>query len=79
MHSIVSPHNEREEKVLLAFLGSLQYEFSEEEENIRIPAPKGLKRQTLEEYNEEIAETETKYEKGKFISIYELKKQMKSW
>lgn len=78
MPIIVTPHSEQEEKVLRAFLDSLQYEYSEEAE-LDIPAPPGAKRQTLEEYNQEIAEAEAEYIKGKSVSMEELKKQMKSW
>lgn len=70
--------NEQEEKVLRAFLDSLKYEYGEEED-IDIPVPLGAKKQTLEAYNQEIAEAETAYERGEFISHEELKKQMKSW
>lgn len=78
MSIIVSPHNEREEKVLKAFLKSLEYDYFEEDD-LDIPAPKGTKRQTLKEYNNEIAEAEAAYKRGESLTTKELRKQMKSW
>jgi hypothetical protein len=77
MGIIVVPHNEQEEKVLLAFLNSLQYEYTPVE--LDIPAPAEEKRQTLEEYNNEVAEAEAEYKKGNSISTDELKNNMKTW
>jgi predicted transcriptional regulator len=37
------------------------------------------KRQTIEEYNQELAEGEADYEKGNFITTDELKKRIKKW
>lgn len=76
MPIIVLPHNEREERVLLAFLESLEYEYSEEE-GPDIPAPPGAKRQTIEEYNQEIAEAEEEYKRGESFTIEELKRKMR--
>lgn len=77
MAILVKPQNEQEEKVLLAFLNSLHYEYAPAE--IDIPAPTDEKRQTLEEYNNEIAEAEAEYKKGNSISTDELKKNMQGW
>jgi hypothetical protein len=76
MPIIVLPHNEREERVLLAFLESLEYEYSEEED-LDIPAPPGAKRQTIKEYNQEIAEAEEEYKRGESFTIEELKRKMR--
>lgn len=79
MPIIVSPHNKRDEKILLAFLSSHQYEFSEEEKDIQLPEPKGLKRQTLEEYNEEIKQAVSEVESGDFIAHKDALRKMESW
>lgn len=76
MPIIVLPHNEQEERVLLAFLESLEYEYSEEED-LDIPAPPGAKRQTIKEYNQEIAEAEEEYKRGESFTIEELKRKMR--
>lgn len=78
MSIIVSPHNEQEEKVLLAFLNSLEYEFSEEED-ISVPPPEGERRQTLEEYNEEIENAVAEVESGIFYTHEEVLKMIESW
>lgn len=77
MAILVKPHNEQEEKVLLAFLNSLQYEYAATE--LDIPAPYNEKRQSIEEYNNEIAEAEAEYKKGNSVSTEELKDKMKKW
>jgi antitoxin component of RelBE/YafQ-DinJ toxin-antitoxin module len=77
MALLVKPHNEEEEKVLLAFLNSLHYEYMPVE--IDIPSPNDEKKQTLEEYNNEIAEAEAEYKKGNSVSTDELKKNMQGW
>ncbi len=74
---MVIPHNEQEKKVLLAFLSSLHYDYSSVE--IDIPSPTGEKRQTIEEYNNEIAEAEAEYKKDNSISTDEIKKNMEGW
>lgn len=76
MPIIVLPHNEQEERVLLAFLESLEYEYSEEED-LDIPAPPGAKRQTIKEYNQEIAEAEEEYKRGESFTVEELKRKMR--
>lgn len=78
MPIVVSPHNPQEEKVLLAFLKSLEYEFSDEE-YIPIPPPEGVRRQTLEEYNEEIEQAVAEAEAGNFYTHEEVLKEMESW
>jgi hypothetical protein len=77
MSILVTPHTEQEEKVLLAFLNSLQYDYVPGE--IDISSPAGEKRQTLEEYNNEVAEAEAEYKKGNSISTDDLKKNMQGW
>ncbi len=77
MAILVRPHNEQEEKVLLAFLNSLHYDYLPSD--IDIPSPKDEKKQTIEEYNSEIAEAEAEYRKGNSISAEELKKNMQGW
>jgi len=37
------------------------------------------KRQTLDEYNQELEEGEADYQKGNFITTEELKKRMEKW
>lgn len=73
----VTTHNEQEEKVLIAFLNSLHYDYVPAE--INIPLPEDEKRQTIQEYNNEIAEGEASYKKGNSISTDELKKNMQGW
>ena len=77
MPIIVTPHSEQEEKVLRAFLDSLQYEYSEEAE-LDIPAPPGAQRQTLEEYNQELENAVSEAESGRYITHDEIKKKMRS-
>lgn len=77
MTIIVNPKSKKEEKVLRSFLDSLEYEYAEEDLNI--PPPPGAKRQTIEEYNQEISEAEAAYEKGEDMTNDELKKQTKTW
>lgn len=77
MPIIVTPHSEQEEKVLRAFLDSLQYEYSEETE-LDIPAPPGAQRQTLEEYNQELENAVSEAESGRYITHDEIKKKMRS-
>jgi len=77
MAILVTTHNEQEEKVLIAFLKSLHYDYSPYE--IDVPSPTDEKRQTIEEYNNEIAEAEAEYKKGNSVSTDELKKNMQGW
>ena len=77
MAILVTPHNEQEEKVLLAFLNSLHYDYIPAEINITVPEEE--KRQSIEEYNNEIAEAETEYKKGNSISTDDLRKNMQGW
>ena len=68
MAILVTPHSEQEEKVLLAFLDSLDYEY--------LPQPGFGKPQTIEEYNREIENAVAEIESGKFITQKELEKEM---
>lgn len=77
MSILVTIHNEEEEKVLLAFLNSLHYDYVPADIDV---IPLGdEKSQTIEEYNNEIAEAEAEYKKGNSISTDELKKNMQGW
>ena len=77
MGIVVVPHNEAEEQVLREFLKNNGYEFFFTETN-QVPPPDTY-HQTLEEYNNEIAEAEAAYERGDSISSEELKKIMLAW
>jgi hypothetical protein len=77
MEILVTPHNEQEQKVLLAFLDSLRYEYTSVELNFQGTA--GTVCQTIEEYNNEIQEAEAEYSKGQSITTEELKKNMSKW
>ena len=68
---LVTPHSEQEEKVLLAFLDSLDYEYHSQ--------PGLGKPQTIEEYNREIENAVAEIESGKFITQEELEKEMQLW
>jgi hypothetical protein len=72
MSILVTPHNEDQEKVQLAFLDSLNYDYVPGE--IDVPFSNDEKRQTIDEYNNEIAEAEAEYKKGDSISTDEVKK-----
>lgn len=78
MAILVSTKNEKEEKILRAFLDSLEYDYSEEED-LDIPAPPGAKRQTIEEYNEELEKAVAEVESGEFIRHEDAIKEMKKW
>lgn len=80
MAILVTPHNEQEEKVLRAFLDSLKYDYLEEE-NICIPPPPGVKRQTLEEYNQEIDNAVAEIEAGNYLTHEQVLKEFenKTW
>lgn len=64
MSILVNTHNEQEEKVLLAFLDSLKFEYktaiSDNEEE--------LQEEFLSNYNNDIKEAESEIEQGNFIS-----------
>jgi hypothetical protein len=77
MEIVVTPHNEQEEKILLAFLNSMQYEYTSLDSKNQMPVNE--RKQTIEEYNDEIAEAEKEYKKGKSVTTDELKKSMNSW
>jgi hypothetical protein len=77
MSILVTTHNEQEEKVLLAFLNSLQYDYTPFD--LDIAAPTDEKRQTIDEYNNELAEAEAEYKKGESISTDDLKNNIQKW
>ena len=77
MGIIVLPHNETEEQILREFLKNNGYEYFFTETNQA--AQPGTYRQSVEEYNNEIAEAEAEYERGDSISGEELKKIMQTW
>jgi len=60
MSILVNTHTEQEEKVLIAFLESLQYEYKS-----NIP---GEDQNFLDEYNKEIDEAEAQIESGDFMT-----------
>lgn len=64
MSILVNTHNEQEEKILLAFLDSLKFEYK-----IAVPDTKEeLQEEFLSNYNHEIKEGEADIEQGNFIS-----------
>ena len=71
MTIIVTPHSEQEEKVLLAFLSSLNYKYE--------LVPDFGKRQTIAEYNKEIEDAIDEVKAGKFTTQEELEKKMQLW
>jgi hypothetical protein len=77
MEILVTPQNEQEQKVLIAFLESLHYEYT----SIDVNLPSGLSvtPQTLKEYNTEIAAAEAEYQNGQSLTAEELKKEMGKW
>lgn len=60
MSILVSPHNEKEEEVLLAFLKTLGYDFNTDIENNVVEA-------FLNQYNSQMENAEKEIEKGEFI------------
>lgn len=63
MSILVNTHNELEEKVLIAFLNSLKYDYKSD--------MKGKKEETnkdfLDQYNQEIDQAETEIESGDYV------------
>ncbi|MBV8389693.1 MAG: hypothetical protein JO080_07835 [Mucilaginibacter sp.] len=63
MSILVNTHNELEEKVLIAFLNSLKYDYKSD--------VKGKKEKTdkefLDQYNQEIDKAETEIESGDYV------------
>jgi hypothetical protein len=63
MSILVNPHNEQEEKVLIAFLNSMKYDYkptigSDEKE---------VMRDFLDQYNKEIDEAEAEIDAGDYL------------
>ena len=67
MAVLVHPQNAQEEKVLKAFLDSLQYQYESS-------GP-----QNIQEYNTELNEAVIRVKKGHFTTQEELEKEMLSW
>jgi hypothetical protein len=70
MSILVNPHNEQEEKVLVAFLNSLHYDYKsgiagETEE---------VSETFLDQYNKDIDEAEAEIESGNFVEHSEVEK-----
>ncbi len=71
MAVLVNPHSEQEEKVLLAFLSSLNYEYHSAEHY--------EKPQTIIEYKKELDDALSRVKAGQFTTQDELEKEMQSW
>ncbi|RYZ96571.1 MAG: hypothetical protein EOP47_23605 [Sphingobacteriaceae bacterium] len=63
MSVLVTPHNEQEEKVLLAFLDSLRYDYRAD-----IESNKEVAEAFLSQYNKEIDEAEADIEAGNYVA-----------
>lgn len=71
MAVLVNPHNEQEEKVLIAFLQSLNYEYKSANQ-LSFP-------QTIEEYNNELDYAFNRVLNGEFTTQEDLEKEMQTW
>jgi len=74
----VKLQNEKDEKVLRAFLDSLEYEYIEGED-LYISASPGTRRQTIEAYNQELGKAVAEVESGNYYTHEEVKKMMEKW
>ncbi len=63
MSILVNPHNEQEEKVLIAFLNSLQYDYKSD-----IGEGQEVFEAFLEQYNKEIDEAEAEIDSGNYLN-----------
>lgn len=70
MSILVNPHNEQEEKILLAFLDSLKFEYKIEVSDTK----EGLHEEFLSNYNYDIKEGEADIEQGNFSSQEDVEK-----
>ena len=69
MSILVNPHNEQEEKVLVAFLNSLQYDYRS-----GVAIDEEVSEAFLDQYNREIDEAEAEIESGDFVEHSEVEK-----
>jgi hypothetical protein len=69
MNILVNPHNEQEEKVLVAFLDSLHYDYKSD-----IGEDFQVSEAFLDQYNKEIDEAEAEIESGNYVSHEEVEK-----
>jgi len=70
MGILVNPHNEQEEKTLIAFLNSMKYDYKPDigaEDNEVMEA-------FLDQYNKEIDEAEAEIESGNYLDQDEVEK-----
>ena len=73
MTVVVNPHNPQEEKALLAFLDSMKYEYSQEDEELFLP--EAQQKEILERDRAyEAGETET-YSIGEIIAHFNIKEK----
>jgi hypothetical protein len=70
MSILVNPHNEQEEKVLVAFLTSLHYDYKSGVAG----ANEEVLEAFLDQYNKEIDEAEAEIESGDFMEHSEVEK-----
>lgn len=70
MSILVNPHNEQEEKVLVAFLNSLHYDYKSGIEGESADVLEAF----LDQYNQEIDEAEAEIESGDFVEHSEVEK-----
>lgn len=70
MSILVTTHNEQEEKVLLAFLDSLKFEYK----TAILDTKEGLHAEFLSSYNLDIKEGEADIEQGNFSSQEDVEK-----
>ena len=70
MRILVNPHNEQEERVLIAFLNSLQYDYKSGIDD----ADKEVLEAFLDDYNKEIDEAESEIESGNYLDQDEVEK-----
>jgi len=61
MSIVVNTHNELEERVLIAFLNSLKYDYKSDVKE------KNADKDFLDQYNQEIDEAETEIESGDYV------------
>ena len=71
---LVNPHNEQEEKVLLAFLDSLRYDYKPNIESNEKVIESFLDQYNLDQYNKIIEEDDADIEAGNYTTQDEVKK-----
>jgi hypothetical protein len=69
MSILVNPHSEQEEKVLIAFLNSLHYDYISD-----IGEDKEIFEAFLDQYNKEIDEAEAEIESGNYLEHDQVEK-----